>query len=88
MFVFFAVLGDLSRLFSFSSILPLGAEGGFKNFIAFTNVIFFCFVLFWCGGFGSLRLLVFFSKRLFKNCKLLEKIQKHFAMFADIWAES
>ena len=44
-FCFFAVSGHLSRLFSFSSILPLGAEEGFKNYIAFTNVIFFFFFL-------------------------------------------
>ena len=47
----------------------------------------FCFVLFWCGGFGSLRLLVFLLNYCwgggFKNFKLLEKIQKHFAVFAE-----
>ena len=86
---FFAVLGDLSRLFSFSSIQPLGAEWGFKNFIAFTNVIFFVCV---CGGIGSFRLLVFLLNYCwgggFRNFKLLEKIQKRFAVFADIWTES
>ena len=53
---------------------------------------FFLFVLFWCGGFGSFRLLVFLLNYCwgggFKNFKLFEKIQKCFAVFADIWTES
>ena len=43
-----------------------------------------------CGSIGSFRLLVFLLNYCwgFKNFKLLEKIQKRFAVFADIWTES
>ena len=49
------------------------------------------FIIFWGGGFGSFRLLLFLLNCCWgfkKNFKLLEKIQKRFAMFADIWTES
>ena len=47
---------------------------------------FFFFFWFWCGGFGSFRRLLFLLNYCwdFKNFKLLEKIQKCFAVFADI----
>ena len=48
---------------------------------------FFCV----CGSIGSFRFLLFFLNYCWgfkKNFKLLEKIQKRFAVFADIWTES
>ena len=43
-----------------------------------------------CGSIGSFRILVFLLNYCwgFKNFEPLEKIQKRFAVFADIWTES
>ena len=57
-----------------------------------TNFFFVCVCVCVCGGIGSFGLLLFLLNYCwgwdFKNFKLLEKIQKGFAVFADIWTES
>ena len=60
-----------------------------------TNLIILFLSLFFlgggcCGSLGSFRILLFLLNYCYdsNNFKLLEKIQKRFAVFADIWTES